>query len=453
MNFKSTGFSRSIFTLVHTVGSAVYSKKISNLEKHSLTKIDKYHHTILKNELKEAINDVSFYNNDVYKKALEGNDLDSLLKSLPVIDKFDILEHKDSFVNKKKLKGCMSHNTSGTTGVPMRIYSSIPEKLYAHSIILNQVKKVTGIWGMRDTLYISGFFVNPNIDDENLYVRDKVFNNTYLSIYNLSNENADRYLQILKDYQPKIIFGYASSISELSTIISHKNDNIDHNVQLIISTAEVLTEDFRENIESVFNVKVSDMYGSQEGGHFAFECKYGVKHINPARGIIEVKNEEGISRTGNGEAIITAINRPSFPLYRYNLKDVIEIQKPLNKCKCGLHTYVIGKLDGRKEDMVITSDDRKITFLTDRSTKDVIGLKQAQIIQTDYEKFIIKCIFNNELKNLEKQNIKKIIKKNIEDRIGLVVDIDFQEVEEIEKSSKGKVKAVIVQKFPRNKEK
>lgn len=452
MNFKNTAYVRSLFTFIHTVGSKAYARRISKIESILLDEIDSFHLNVLKKELNKSIKKVPFYDKELYKGALSYGDLDSFLDNLPIIEKSDFINKDNRFFSKKWGKTKLKHNTSGSSGVPLTIYSSISEKLYAHAMVLNQIQKITGSWGMNDTLFLSGFYVNSDLNENNFYTRDKIFNNTYVSIYHFKADNADKYLKILSQYKPKIIFGYASAINELASIISDRKD-FKHNIKMIISTSEILTDQYRENIEEVFKVNVTDMYGSQEGGHLVFQCEYGIKHINPSRGLIEIKNEKGVFRVGTGEAIITAIYRPSFPLYRYNIKDVVKVEKPKNICKCGLQTYIVKKIEGRSEDMVLTSDGRRIGYLNYHATKDLIGLKEGQLIQTNYEHFIFNCVFDDNVTESKRKDIIENIKDTLEERIGLRISVDFRDVESIEKTSKGKFKAVLVNDFPRNKEK
>lgn len=446
MNFKNTSLGRSLITITQIFGSKIYKNNIIRAENIPFSTIDNYHLLKCKKEINNAIKNVPYYEKPSYKKALKTNNLDSFLEQIPVIDKNTFLSNTNSFFSANWSKGRTKHTTSGSSGSPLTIYSSIREKLYAQSMLLCQIQKITGEWGMKDTLYLSGFYVNSNLDEENFFTRDKLFNNTYVSIYHFRKENAEKYLSLLQRYKPKIIYGYASAINELASILEPYGE-ISHNIKIIISTSEILTESYRSNIEKVFNLKVTDMYGSQEGGHFAFECQYGVKHIHPARGIIQVKNVDTISRTGKGEAIITAINRPSFPLFKYNLKDIVEIEEPMGRCACGLETYIIKDIEGRSEDMVITSDGRRIGYLNFHATKDLTGLKESQLIQTGYEQFIFKCIFEDYVTMIQKERAYEHIKLKLEERIGLKTSINFEDVNLIEKSSKGKFKAVIVQNF------
>lgn len=452
MNFKNTAFVRSLFTFIHTTGSRAYARKISKIESISFDEVDSFHLKVLKRELNKSTMNVPFYDKKIYKEALSYANLDTFLANLPIVEKSDFVNKNNRFFNQKWGKNKLKHNTSGSSGVPLTIYSSVSEKLYAHAMVLKQIQKITGSWGMKDTLFLSGFYVNSDLNEDNFYTRDKVFNNTYVSIYHFKADNADKYLKILSQYKPKIIFGYASAINELASIISDMKE-FEHNIKMIISTSEILTDQYRENIEKVFKVDVTDMYGSQEGGHLAFQCEHGIKHINPSRGILEVKNDKGIFRVGVGEAIITAIHRPSFPLYRYNIKDVVEVEKPKTICKCGLHTYVVKKIEGRSEDMVVTSDGRKIGYLNYHATKDLIGLKEGQLVQTNYEHFIFNCVFDDNITVSNKKDIMENIKDIIEERVGISITIDFKDVKNIGKTSKGKFKAVLVEDFPRNKEK
>lgn len=444
MQFQKIDLKRSIYTFIQNNLSKIYYLKIKKIEKIALIDIDKFHLKVLKQELKQNSKLINFYSRNEYQKAIESDTLEEFLRNIPVMEKKDLIENQIFDANWAKNK--RRHTSSGTSGTPLIIYNSLNERLFTEALIQGNVLKIINHWGFKNTLFLSGFYVNKNFDINKYYSYDPLNSNIYASIYHLTADKIDDYKNLFDKFSPKIIYGYASTVNQLAVLM--RNQGIT-SVDLVITTSEILTDEFRNNIFETFDCLISDMYGSQEGGHFAMECKYGVKHIHPARGIIEVKTESGkISRVGTGETIVTPIFRNSFPLYRYNLKDYITIYKPLQKCKCGLHTYAIGLIDGRSEDLVRTRDGRKIGYLNFHATKNLKNIiVESQLIQKNFDSFIFNCVLQNHISKNEIQLISNQVKTSLEQRLGYPISFDLKIVESIEKGARGKFKAVLVEKF------
>jgi phenylacetate-CoA ligase len=447
MSLRKSAFIRALFTAFQTTGSLFYRHRVRRAEEFSPEQANVHHLKLLKRQLGRYVNQIPYYGaNIAYIQALSGSTIDDFLSGLPVIDKSVLRDSLRPFFSDGWASGRRIHTTSGSSGSPMQIYSTIRERLYGEAILCSELEKITGQWGLRNCLVLSGFYVNESANRDNFYTWDRINNNVYVSIYHLSKDNADKYAALLERSKPRIVYGYASALNIISSMLAGIGYKASH-VDAVISTSEVLYEDWRRSIEGVFGCHVHNLYGSQEGCHFAFECAEGRIHVHPARGLIEVKHDDGtVSREGVGEAVVTAINRSSFPLIRYNLHDVIDLYLPREACLCGMHTYEIRAVSGRSEDMVKTEDGRLIGYLNFHATKDLIGIIESQLIQTGYSSFLMRYVLDAEL-NPDRSELEASIIASIRGRVGLRVNVVFEAVETIPRDARGKFRAVVVDKF------
>ncbi|WP_219210071.1 hypothetical protein [Variovorax boronicumulans] len=441
MSFKRSSLGRSAYSIVQTFGARLYRRSIISAEKLTADQAEDYLLSNAKKELLQAKKSILFYDGQGYSKAALSTSLSDFLKCLPVINKATLKNKDGSFFPKNWKKGKTSHTTSGSSGSPLTIFSSIKERFYGEALLCRQIEKVTQKWGVRNCLILSGFYVNDSHDEERFFTRDWINNNIYISIYHLTPANVGKYIAALQKFKPEIIYGYASSLHTVAQMLAAVN-YVASDVKMIISTSEILQQNWRTLIGQSFGAPVHNLYGSQEGCHFAFECANGVMHIHPARGVIEVQNSEGLHRDGRGVAVVTPIKRPSFPVFRYSLEDVVKISSP-KKCACGLNTYQIDEIDGRSEDLVVSRDGRKVGYLNFHATKDVKGLLESQLVQKNWEDFDFLYVPSivDEAKLLE---LEGKIKSELSRRLGMPIKVDFLRVERIPRNARGKFKAVVV---------
>jgi phenylacetate-CoA ligase len=102
----------------------------------------------------------------------------------------------------------------------------------------------------------------------------------------------------------------------------------------IISSAEVLTPENRELIETTFGCRVFDRYGCREVSVIASECgEHQGLHINADNLLVETVTDQGPVRGEDGEVLITDLRNFAMPLIRYRIKDVGRLLP--QACGCG----------------------------------------------------------------------------------------------------------------------
>jgi len=112
----------------------------------------------------------------------------------------------------------------------------------------------------------------------------------------------------------------------------------------------------KARIEAAWGAKCFDHAGASEVGAHSFECELqpGGIHVIESEFIAEVldpQTGEEVQHGGTGELVITNLGRPGFPVIRYRTGDLVRLN--LSPCGCG-RTFARfdGGLLGRSDDMV-----------------------------------------------------------------------------------------------------
>lgn len=299
-----------------------------------------------KNILKEYKNFDFNIDKSLLKKNILGFMDQRLLRKRNIIS-------KDNFLITKGLKllrktPLIPANTAGSTGKPMQFYKSKKNGLNMLLQLLAAAKHhgweegepVLSCWQRGTYFQIDFVETGANFLGFPFFIFDAMGDST-----------SKQMMKLLKTKKPTVIVGFPSYLSAFSTYI------IDHKIELktypkcIITIGEMLLEHQRELIEKVFKTKVYSIYGTNELGFLALECKeQNGLHIFEDKVFLENNKDKNI--------IVTTLEQKDMPLIKYNVQDKGEIKHI--KCKCGITGKKIAHLEGRVEEFVFNKKNEKV---------------------------------------------------------------------------------------------
>ncbi len=169
---------------------------------------------------------------------------------------------------------------------------------------------------------------------------------------------AEKQIRKIKKQNPSILIGANPYIKRLTKTLKKLDIKIDLNLKSIILSRGCVffpfNEKIRSNIEKKWRCNVYDHYGTTETGFaVSMECKEqeGL-HINEKDYFIEIIDPETGEKKqkGEGEIVVTALNRNGMPLIRYRSNDISSIIREKHGCGSILH-----RLDGIKGEVEKTS--------------------------------------------------------------------------------------------------
>ncbi len=311
------------------------------------------------------------------------------LKNLPVLSK-DLIRQNFEQLKSTDLKQRQWHlnQSGGSTGEPVKLIqdreyfnrSMAIKSLYSYLVSGRKIGEPEAIlWGSeRDLLSNKG--IKSKLSN---FLRNTIYMNAFL----MTPEKMVDFIDFLNKKPPRIIIAYAQAIYELAQFAEQEQIKVVPQ-KAIITSATTLYPWMREKIESVFQCRVFNRYGSREVGDIACELpgKEGLWSAPWGHYIEIVDDDYNPVPTGiEGNILITNFKNYAMPLIRYKIGDrgsllVNEPSRQMLKQVSGRVTDVFKREDG------ILVDGEYFTHLL--YSKDWI--QKFQVIQTDYSEIQFK---------------------------------------------------------------
>jgi phenylacetate-CoA ligase len=254
----------------------------------------------------------------------------------------------------------------------------------------------------------------------------------------MSERNLGYYIKKLEEYGPIMIGGYPSSLYLLA-LANKKYGASKIDVDAVYTASETLFDHQRKAIEESFSCKVFNWYGNTELCGNIVECEEGELHVKYEHSRIEFLREDNTPcRPGEtGRMVCTGFGNRAFPMIRYEVGDVATVAKS-QKSRCGRGGLLIERVEGRKEDYILTGDDKLVGRL-DHIFKDSVNVKEAQIIQNAKGKIIFLIVRNN----VYSKNDENQILEEARLRLGREMSISFNYVDSIPRTLNGKYQFIV----------
>lgn len=363
------------------------------------------------------------------------------LKNWPVLHKEDLRANGHAFlaegVNPRRL---VLDHTSGTTGVPLRLWMSHEAVVTWYALFEARWRNWYGLsrrdrWGILGGQLIVPFGrVKPPF-----WVFNAGMNQLYLSTFHISPVFTPSYIQAIKDHKLVYLLGYASSLYDLARFALEQKLAMPA-LKMILSNAEPLYRYQREIISQAFHCPVIDTYGQAENVCAASECSTGRMHLWPEVGIAEILDLslDQPARSGEtGRLVCTGLMNAAMPLVRYEVGDCAHFPAAQTGCACGRTLPVIGGIEGRTEDMIVTQDGRRIEG-PDTVFQADWPIREAQIIQESLD-LIRVCVIP--APGFDSKTVDLLV-SGLQDRVGNI-EIRVEQVAEIPRNKTGKRKVIV----------
>ena len=405
----------------------VSSGQISEFIKSKLTKL-----------LLHAYNNTKYYREVLSELGtVEGKVNLENFNKIPILKK-DIIRKRFSELLSRdyKTRKWYYQISGGSTGEPVKLvqdhyYSGWVKatlRYYYRSMLgIDEIasKKVI-LWGsMRDIIKAS---------DLKSRIEFWLTNTKFLNSFRMTPEDILRYIRVINSFKPVLVRGYAGALYEVCRVAEKKGIRL-HSPKAVVSESEVLTEEMRELVETAFNTKVYNYYGSREVSAIAGECDEGNMHIFTFNNYLEVIKPDGrpAKEGEEGYVILTPLHNYSMPLIRYEIKDVAVVGP--DRCKCGNPLPTLKQILGRSSYYFVKKDGTLVHglyFIRQLRVRDWV--KAFQVIQEDYELIRIKVVVDGEI---DKRDVNEI-EERIRSVMGRSCEIEWEFVDEIELPVSGK---------------
>ncbi len=337
---------------------------------------------------------------------------DNYLLSLKDLSKIPTMSKQDAQLQGADMTwlgvpgGAYQYTTGGSSGTPLNFYFG---KWRQASDAAGRIR-ARRWWGIDigdKEVYLWGAPVELNKTDKIKQIRDRLMNQVLLNAFDMSPATMQEYLQTIQKYQPKCMYGYASSLALLAQFAQNSQAKISlPQLKVIFTTGEPLYPDQRQLIQEVFQVPVANEFGSRDIGFTAHETPSGQILLMSESHILEILDSEGqaVAAGETGEAVITGLCSQAQPFIRYRTGDMITASDAV--CREGRGLHVLGEVVGRSTDFIIKQDGTILHALAVIYVlRAVEGVESFKIIQHTLQEMEVQVVPNALWHNNEAQII------------------------------------------------
>src|SRR5690625_220837 len=414
---------KTMFRILQKIQKGNFFKNITYMEKNYGQVSNNYNIQKFNNFLKHAINTTSYYKDYSKYQSLE---------DCPIITKDTIKDNYDDFIsNKYKKDELIKATTSGSYGTRFTFLFTKEKKEVQRSDVIFFSK-----WANYDVGVKHGYVMSKSKPILLQFMQ----NQYYITPFKITEEWLEEEIKKIKSRKLKVLIGYPSSIGAIAKQMLSNNDF--YKLEGVITTAEVLTNKVKEDINKAFGVIPLSRYTTEELGVLGMECPEEQNlHLNNINFIIEVldQNNKPVLPGEQGEIVVTDLYSHAMPLIRYKTGDLAVLGK--GTCKCGLETPYLETLLGRQLEAIYDPDGNTVESMAiNGRMRDIEGIRQFQFIQTGKAEYTLNIVkIKNSIDELE-------IEKRYKEIIGLNATIIFKYVDDIPPLKSGK-RPYILQKY------
>lgn len=359
------------------------------------------------------------------------------LVRLPTMNKRDARENVEQIVWRDVPGGVFKYTTGGSSGEPLIFYFGRTRQA-ADAAGRLRARRWWGIEPGEHEVYLWGAPVELSKTDRIKTLRDRLVNQLLLNAFEMSPAVMDDYLRAMQSWNPKAIYGYASSLALLAAHAEARGAKPHLPALRVVSTTgEPLFPHQRDVIERVFGVPVSVEYGARDAGLMALESPDGVLLQMSETHLIEVLDAAG-NPVEEGEAVITSLVSEAQPFIRYRTGDVVRCSGRADPGGRGL--AVIDSVVGRQTDFVVAADGRIMHALALIYVMRAIpGVAQFKLIQHAINQIEVQVVTDARWT----VSADEAVKSGLKARLGAATQIQLRELDAIPVEASGKHRYVV----------
>ena len=390
--------------------------------------------------LHRAATRVPYYAQQWAQRRLRGDNASwTRLENWPILEKEPVRKNSKAFVaDDCTLSRMFRDHTSGTEGKPLDLWQSKDTVRSWYALFEARVRQWYGVSRHDRWAILGGQVVTPVSQQRPpFWVWNAALKQLYMSSYHLAPHLIPRYLEALGRYRVRYLLGYTSSLYVLAQEALRLKFR-DLQLAVAITNAEPVLAHQRSVIAEAFQCPVQETYGMAEIAFAASECSVGGLHTWPEAGFAEVDPDHETGQGGkSGDLICTSLLNCDMPLIRYRVGDRVTLPATQTPCGCGRGLPLMTSIEGRADDILYTSDGRRIGRL-DPVFKSDLAIREAQIIQEALGVVRLRFVPAPEYTPQDG----RAIAARIKERMGNV-DVILEAVTEIARTRNGKFRAVI----------
>jgi len=359
------------------------------------------------------------------------------LMRLPTMNKRDAREHVEQIVWRGVPGGVFSYTTGGSSGEPLIFYYGRMRQA-ADAAGRLRARRWWGLQPGEREVYLWGAPVELSKTDRIKTLRDRLVNQLLLNAFEMSPARMDDYVTAIQSWNPKAIYGYASSLALLAAHVEARGIKLKlPALRVVNATGEPLFPHQRELIERVYGVPAAIEYGARDAGLMALQSPDGALLQMSETHLIEVLDETG-NPVDEGEAVITSLVSEAQPFIRYRTGD--QVRRSSTRDPGGRGLTVLDAVVGRQTDFIVAADGRIMHALSlIYVLRAIPGVGQFKLIQNAINRLEVQVVPDMHWH----ADAQAAVIAGLRARLGSELEVDFKLLTAIAPEASGKHRYVV----------
>lgn len=361
--------------------------------------------------------------------------------AFPVLDKETVRANPEDYVSRSLTRGRLDfEHTSGSTGTPLTIAIDRAATRAWYALHEARTRRWYGVSrGDRWAIFGGRPIVQPGASRPPYWVWNSPMQQLYLSSYHLSKATVADYLQALQRYRVRYLLGYPSAMDELAALALDAELEPPQ-LTVSIANAEPVYTHQRETIQRAFGSPVRETYGLAEMVVAASECEAGRLHLWPEVGQVEVLDDDDrpLPPGETGRLVCTGLLNAAMPLIRYDTGDRGRLAPTDERCECGRTLPLLDAVEGRKDDVVVLEDGRRIGRL-DSLFKGDLPIRECQVVQTAPHRLVFRLVPSARFDDAAQE----ALLERSRSFLGSEIELAVERLERLERGPNGKLRGVV----------
>lgn len=390
--------------------------------------------------IEQAYNHTPFYHNKYKAAGLTPQDFKGIsdLQKFPILTKEEVRTHAtEMMADNVSRKGLIFGHTSGTTGTPLSFYFTPFNNAFYWAVCQRRLHRF-GIQNDTTVINFAGKPIVPMKQSKPPYWRhDFVLNRYFLPMQQLNSKKIPAIVQWMNKKKIDVFVGYPSIVTSLANEMLTLGEALTYGPRHFFTSAEKIYPIQRSILQRTFpEIQIHEFYGFSEQVASATHCQHNHYHEDFELGHLELSDSILVNNGIKGNVLATGFTNYAMPFIRYKNGDTAVFSN--QKCSCGLQSQVVDSIEGRTEDYIVTPEGNKIQRL-DYVFKDILSLKECQVVQQRLGEIIIKIVRRDGYSIKDEETLRN----NVIQWVSPTIKMRFEYVDSIPRSQSGKFRAVV----------
>jgi len=254
-------------------------------------------------------------------------------------------------VSLSEIKRVFSLYSSGTTGIPKRVFFTSGDLDKITDWMGVASKTVANCAGLSE-----GYRVMQLLPDGKPMSQAKLSGEGARKVEARTitvepGSDAQSVVELVKEHKPDILFGTPTRIYRITQQCKEQRDLNKLGIKVLYLSSEYTPKTMEARLKTFWGCEVYHYFGMTETGFAGgLDCQnYNAFHFDELDLLLEVIDPQTGDplKEGNGELVFTTLRREAMPLIRYRTGDLVELIT--GRCPCGTCLKSLGRAVNRAE--------------------------------------------------------------------------------------------------------